>query len=214
MSEREIRMPSEAAFDWISDQLRRDGNFAATIANSSLYQECGRSADAFDAVAELVEPIVRTAVERALAEEWKKNLDAKEELIRRFRELQAEQGARHKRELECPICCGSVDDSGFRCACGGSNDIRQAFEYLHGEWGRLRSELAQTEARHRREVIEARREALQEAARAVCGDCGAGVQLLPQTAEWEYGHPDGEGYRYDCAAAPIHDLIAALEEGS
>ena len=56
-----------------------------------------------------------------------------------------------------------------------------------------------------------RRATLQEAARAVCGDCGAGVQLLPQTAEWEYGHPDGEGYRYDCAAAPIHDLIAALE---
>ena len=60
-------MPSEAAFDWISDQLRRDGNFAATIANSSLYQECGRSSDALDAVAELVEPIVRTAVGRALA---------------------------------------------------------------------------------------------------------------------------------------------------
>lgn len=56
------------------------------------------------------------------------------------------------------------------------------------------------------------RATLQEAARAVCGDCAAGVQVLPQTAEWEYGHPDDDGYRYDCAAAPIHDLIAKLEE--
>jgi len=55
---------------------------------------------------------------------------------------------------------------------------------------------------------------LQEAARAVCGDCAAGVQALPQTAEWEYGHPDGDGYRYryDCAAAQIHGLIAELDK--
>lgn len=63
-------------------------------------------------------------------------------------------------------------------------------------------------------LVNFHRATLQEAARAVCGDCGAGVQLLPQTAEWEWGHPDDDGYRYDCAAAPIHDLIAALEEGS
>ena len=63
-----------------------------------------------------------------------------------------------------------------------------------------------------RHLLALARATLEEAARVVCGDCADGVQLLPQTAEWEYGHPDYDGYRYDCAAAPIYDLIAALDK--
>lgn len=64
-------------------------------------------------------------------------------------------------------------------------------------------------------MVDFYRATLNEAARAVCPDCAAGVRLLPQTAEWEYAHPDDDDYRYDCAACSIHDLIAALDkEGS
>lgn len=61
-------------------------------------------------------------------------------------------------------------------------------------------------------MVDFYRATLNEAARAVCPDCAAGVRLLPQTAEWEYAHPDDDDYRYDCAACSIHDLIAALDK--
>lgn len=68
MSERETWMSEEAAFDWIEDRLRKNGGIAATVANASLYLDCGRAADAYSDIAELVEPIVRSAVEKAVAE--------------------------------------------------------------------------------------------------------------------------------------------------
>jgi len=54
----------------------------------------------------------------------------------------ADERARHAREIECPLCRGIVDENGLRCACNGSNDIRQAFDYLYREWAFLRVENA------------------------------------------------------------------------
>lgn len=56
------------------------------------------------------------------------------------------------------------------------------------------------------------RATLEEAARAVCADCAAGVPLLTPITGWTWAHPDDDYYRYDCAACRIHDLIAALEK--
>lgn len=83
---------------------------------------------------EPIRALITTAVEKALAEQAK--------------------------GYNCPICGGIEPDSGKPCACAGSNDVRVAFDCLHSDWGRLVAERSEQEARHKREVVEAKIEML------------------------------------------------------
>lgn len=54
-----------------------------------------------------------------------------------------------RESLECPICYGTEHVSGKECICGGTNDVREAFDNLQVESARIATELNAAE-----EVVE------------------------------------------------------------
>lgn len=113
-----------------------DEEMRSSVFHAFAMHEC-RSEDPMAVVREMID----CAVEKAQAEQWQENLNAKEELIRRFHELSDQQEKRHRREVIEAKISALMD---FRVEIGNETGLDDALAlyltYLRAELAALDKE--------------------------------------------------------------------------